>query len=39
MRASFLDNQYNVLRTLEDAYGLPYAGPAATAASVTDVWQ
>jgi hypothetical protein len=29
---------YNVLRTLEDAYGLPYAGASASAAPITDVW-
>ncbi|MFC5743212.1 alkaline phosphatase family protein [Dyella tabacisoli] len=31
-------NHYNLLRTLEDMYGLPYAGAAASAASITDVW-
>jgi hypothetical protein len=31
-------NHYNVLRTLEDAYGLPYAGASATATPITDVW-
>jgi len=31
-------NHYNVLRTLEDMYGLPYAGNAATATPITDVW-
>jgi phosphatidylinositol-3-phosphatase len=31
-------NHYNVLRTLEDAYGLPHAGASATATPVTDVW-
>jgi hypothetical protein len=31
-------NHYNVLRTLEDAYGLPRAGASATAAAITDVW-
>ncbi|MDQ1738611.1 MAG: phosphatidylinositol-3-phosphatase, partial [Pseudonocardiales bacterium] len=29
---------YNVLRTLEDAYDLPYAGASAIAAPITDVW-
>lgn len=31
-------NHYSVLRTLEDAYGLPYAGASATATPITDVW-
>ncbi|MDQ1722460.1 MAG: phosphatidylinositol-3-phosphatase [Pseudonocardiales bacterium] len=31
-------NHYNVLRTLEDAYGLPYAGASAAATPITDVW-
>jgi hypothetical protein len=31
-------NHYNVLRTVEDAYGLPYAGASASAAPITDVW-
>ncbi|WP_223199224.1 putative Ig domain-containing protein [Solihabitans fulvus] len=31
-------NHYNVLRTLEDAYGLPYAGAAASATPITDAW-
>jgi hypothetical protein len=31
-------NHYNTLRTLEDMYGLPYAGRSATAAPITDVW-
>jgi hypothetical protein len=31
-------NHYNVLRTLEDAYGLPYAGASSTATPITDVW-
>jgi phosphatidylinositol-3-phosphatase len=31
-------NHYNVLRTLEDAYGLPYAGSSSTATPITDVW-
>jgi acid phosphatase len=31
-------NHYNVLRTIEDAYGLPYAGASATATPITDVW-
>jgi hypothetical protein len=29
---------YNVLRTIEDMYALPYAGAAATATPITDVW-
>jgi hypothetical protein len=29
---------YNVLRTLEDIYGLPHAGGAGTASPITDVW-
>ena len=31
-------NHYNVLRTLEDAYGLPYAGSSSSATPITDVW-
>ncbi len=31
-------NHYSVLRTMEDMYGLPYAGAAASATSITDVW-
>jgi hypothetical protein len=31
-------NHYNVLRTIEDMYALPYAGSTAQAASITDVW-
>jgi len=31
-------NHYNVLRTLEDAYGLPGLGAAATSTPITDVW-
>ncbi|MDQ2837198.1 MAG: putative Ig domain-containing protein [Actinomycetota bacterium] len=31
-------NHYSVLRTLEDAYGLPYAGASSTATPITDVW-
>jgi hypothetical protein len=30
---------FNVLRTIEDMYGLPHAGASATAAPITDVWQ
>jgi len=33
-----LINHYNVLRTLEDMFGLPYAGNAATATPITDCW-
>jgi phosphoesterase family protein len=32
-------NHFNVLRTLEDLYGLPHAGSAANATPITDVWQ
>ena len=31
-------NHYNVLRTIEDMYGLPYAGAAASATPITDVF-
>jgi hypothetical protein len=31
-------NHYNVLRTLEDMYALPYAGQSANAIPITDVW-
>jgi phosphatidylinositol-3-phosphatase len=31
-------NHYNVLRTIEDAYGLPQDGAAASATPITDVW-
>jgi phosphatidylinositol-3-phosphatase len=31
-------NHYNVLRTIEQAYGLPYAGQSASAAPITDVF-
>jgi PKD repeat protein len=31
-------NHYNVLRTLEDAYGLAPLGSAATAAPIVDIW-
>jgi hypothetical protein len=31
-------NHYNVLRTLEDAYGLPHAGASANATPITDIW-
>jgi phosphatidylinositol-3-phosphatase len=31
-------NHYSVLRTIEDTYGLPYAGSAATTAPITDCW-
>jgi len=30
---------YNVLRTIENLYGLPYAGNAATATTITDCWR
>src|SRR5438093_9449991 len=31
-------DHFNVLRTLEDMYGLPYAGQSAAAAPITDIW-
>ncbi|MDB5385005.1 MAG: acid phosphatase, partial [Planctomycetaceae bacterium] len=31
-------NHFNVLRTLEDAYGLTYAGASASKAPITDIW-
>lgn len=31
-------NHYNVLRTLEDMYGLPYLGNSANATTISDVW-
>jgi hypothetical protein len=31
-------NHYSVLRTVEDMYGLPHAGNAATATPISDVW-
>lgn len=32
-------NHFNVLRTLEDMYGLTHAGSAASATPISDVWQ
>jgi uncharacterized membrane protein len=32
-------NHFNVLRTLEDLYGLTHAGSAATATTISDVWK
>ena len=32
-------NHYNVLRTIEDMYGLGHLGKSATATPITDVWQ
>ncbi|MBV9846715.1 MAG: acid phosphatase [Kutzneria sp.] len=32
-------NHYTVLRTIEDAYGLPYAGQSASATPITDIWR
>jgi phospholipase C len=32
-------NHYNILRTIEAMYGLPYLGNAATATTITNVWQ
>jgi hypothetical protein len=31
-------DHFDVLRTIEDMYGLPYAGAAATATTITDTW-
>jgi PKD repeat protein len=31
-------NHFNVLRTFEDMYGLPYAGASASATPITDIW-
>ena len=31
-------NHFNVLRTLEDMYNLPYAGQSASVAPITDIW-
>src|SRR5215813_11445643 len=31
-------NHFNVLRTLEDLYGLPHAGQSANVSPITDVW-
>jgi FOG: PKD repeat len=31
-------NHYNVLRTIEEAYGLPSVGSATQAAPITDIW-
>jgi len=32
-------NHYSVLRTIEEMYGLPYAGHAGSAVSITDSWR
>jgi len=32
-------DHYDVLRTIEDMYGLPYAGAAAGATPITSIWQ
>lgn len=32
-------NLYSLLRTVEDMYGLPYAGAAATSCPITDCWR
>ena len=32
-------NHYNILRTIEDIYGLPHLGKSATAKGITDVWK
>jgi hypothetical protein len=31
-------NHFNILRTLEDMYGLPHAGQSANVSPITDVW-
>ncbi len=31
-------DHYRMLRTIEDAFGLPHAGASATAAPITDIW-
>lgn len=31
-------NHYNVLRTIEDSYGLPYAGESSTATTINYIW-
>ncbi|GEM_PF-658936 len=36
---SSIINHYNVLRTLEDMYGLTHSGEAATANPITEVWR
>jgi len=33
-----LTNHYNLLRTIEDGFGLGYAGAAATARPITQIW-
>jgi acid phosphatase len=38
-RYSVKVNHYNVLRTLEAMYGLPYANKSANVTTITDVWQ
>jgi acid phosphatase len=35
---SELINHYNVLRTIEDMYGLPYAGNTGTVSPIMDIW-
>jgi hypothetical protein len=35
---SELINHFNVLRTVEDLYGLSYAGASATVTPITDIW-
>ena len=32
-------NHYNVLRTIEDLYGLPHSGASAEAAPITNIWK
>jgi phosphatidylinositol-3-phosphatase len=34
-----LTNHFNLLRTIEDLYGLPYLGMSRTVAPITDIWQ
>src|SRR6266516_1441574 len=36
---SYPINHHSVLRTLEDMYGLPYAGNASTSAPIVDIWR
>jgi phosphatidylinositol-3-phosphatase len=32
-------DHYNILRTIEDMYGLPYAGKSSTATPITNIWK
>jgi len=38
-KSSQVINQYNLLRTIEDMYSLPYMGNTATASPITGVWR